>query len=373
VGNRQIELSWVCSSCSHRNLGRYQRCQQCDDPKDSSEQYEMPSDTKSAASVTDAELLRMATAGANWRCAYCGSDQRAFDGSCKQCGAGADQGKSTALPPPPTAATEVLTPWRQLFQWGWRQKLAVAIGILGVVLIAGYLWVHRERTYDATVGDVKWTHAITVERYAVWDRQGWRNEMPSAAFDIVSKGQQVHHYDQVLDGYTTEYYTVQTACGEDCTESAPTCHEVCTNNNNGFATCHDECSGGGRHCTTRYCNESRSRQVPRYRQEPRYAEAVAYKIWDWGDNRTVQATGNGTTGMRWPTEEARVGIGLSDGERERERRTATYDVTIRYDDSKKVTFGVPAGELNAFAVGTKHQLRVKDQRVIVDGRLVKQH
>lgn len=332
----------------------------------------MPAQTTSAASVTDPALLRMATAGANWRCAYCGSDQRAFDGSCKQCGAGAAEGTSTAAPQPLLKGNDViLTPWRELFHWGWRQKIAVAVVAVIAVIVAGYLWAHRERTYDATVAEVRWTHVITVERYAIWNRDGWRDSLPHDAFDVISKGQQIHHYDQVLDGYDTQHYTESVACGQDCTTTPQTCHEVCTNNNNGFASCNNVCSGGGTTCRPRYCQESRTRQVPRYRREPRYAEGVAYKIWDWGDHRTVQATGNQTTAMRWPTEEARIGEGLAERERERERRTATYVVMMRYgEDRTPLSFAVPPDQLRAFEVGTKHQLRIKDERVIIDGKLV---
>src|SRR3954471_7963181 len=94
AGVRHIEMTWRCSVCKTQNLGRFKNCQGCGKPKDGSEGYEMPDDPASAASVTDAALLRMATAGPDWRCAYCNSDQRASDGNCGQCGASA----STAVP-----------------------------------------------------------------------------------------------------------------------------------------------------------------------------------------------------------------------------------------------------------------------------------
>ena len=73
---RHIEMTWRCSACAAKNLGRHKVCQGCNHPKDGSERYEMPEDPSRAVSVTDADLLRMATAGPDWRCAYCGSDQR---------------------------------------------------------------------------------------------------------------------------------------------------------------------------------------------------------------------------------------------------------------------------------------------------------
>src|SRR5262245_44467042 len=94
MGNseRQIEMLWRCSSCQHKNLGRFKSCKSCGNPKDGSEEYEMPEDTANAATVTEADLLRMATAGPDWRCAYCGSDQRRLDMGCGNCGASAVEG-----------------------------------------------------------------------------------------------------------------------------------------------------------------------------------------------------------------------------------------------------------------------------------------
>jgi hypothetical protein len=63
---RHIEMTWRCRGSEHRNLGRIRVCTECRKPKDD-EPYEMPADTASAVTVTDADLLRMATAGPNWR------------------------------------------------------------------------------------------------------------------------------------------------------------------------------------------------------------------------------------------------------------------------------------------------------------------
>jgi hypothetical protein len=55
--SRQIEMTWRCTSCSAKNLGRFKVCQKCNSPKDGSEEYEMPEDPSKAASVTEASLL----------------------------------------------------------------------------------------------------------------------------------------------------------------------------------------------------------------------------------------------------------------------------------------------------------------------------
>jgi hypothetical protein len=86
MNERKIELTWVCTSCQHRNRGRDKVCAGCGDAKDASERFEMPGDTAAAASVTDPAVLAAARAGADWRCTFCRGDNRALDAVCKRCG-----------------------------------------------------------------------------------------------------------------------------------------------------------------------------------------------------------------------------------------------------------------------------------------------
>jgi len=377
-GSRQIEMTWRCSSCSQQNLGRHQACQACGDPKDKSEKYEMPGATASAPSVTDPALLRLATAGPNWRCAFCGSDQRRLDDTCGKCGASIHDATAPHPAAPHDATVEPTARRPRQFRWGqlWREVRAhkLAVGIVGgvVALIALLVirdaWVNRARDYPATVDAVQWQQTITVERYQIWQRESWRDDAPSDGFEVRSLGQRVHHYDDVLDGYDTQHYTARVACGQDCDDVPESCSESCSDNGNGFASCRTTCSGGGQRCSTRYCSEDRTRQVARYRKEARYAEAVAYRIWDWGDHRTVHAQGATVGDLRWPVAEAGVGAGLAPREQERERRSASYRVTLAYDGAARLTFEATLSDFAGFAPGTTHQLHLKRGRATVDGR-----
>ncbi len=387
---RHIEMTWRCSACDDKNLGRHKICQTCGHPKDGSEHYEMPEDPSRAVTVTDEDLLRMATAGPDWRCAYCGSDQRRDNGDCDNCGASALEGgdASDGEPAPPPVPVPVAAPPRRR----GNRKVVVGAGVLAAVA-AGFVWNDRRpRDYEARVASVAWEHVIEVERYAVREKEGFRENIPKDAFETKGIGKRVHHHEQVLDGYDTqrysvevpdgtrtESYTARVACGEDCTETPRTCREKCTSNQNGFATCREVCSGGGRRCKTRYCSEARTRQVPktrtewrtrqvpRYRQEPRHAEAFRWKVWEWAPERQVRAEGVEAAGLRWPDGGARAS-GLPKGEQERERRRARYTVTLRYDDDDDVTFQVATPEeLARFAVGTTHPLHREAGKMTVHG------
>ncbi|MCP3097320.1 hypothetical protein LZ198_00380 [Myxococcus sp. K15C18031901] len=394
MSERQIEMFWRCSSCDHRNLGRHMVCQHCKSAKDGSERYEMPEDTASAATVTDEALLRMALAGPNWRCAYCDSDQRALDGSCRNCGASVPP-----LPDPGPASAD--SPEGAESLWG---KLKRRRGCTALVLLVVFFGCccpclmnssgskTTEPTEQAaarngpewsrklTVREVSWAHTVTVDRYQLVDEEGFAEDRPAKALQVQSRGKRHHHDEQVLVGHETVYftesvqrgydsesYTEREACGEDCQTTPEKCKETCTSNRNGFATCKTTCTGGGRSCTTRYCSVRKTRKVPRYvderrsRQEPRYrteahsATWFGWKEWQWKFDRKVNATG-ATLETRWPTEaELRPVKPLAKGERERSERGGTYRVVLKDDAHPPVDYA-PATleEFQRFSPGSVH-------------------
>jgi hypothetical protein len=370
VSERQIELTWRCTSCGQRNLGRHLVCQSCGNPKDDSEAYEMPPDPSQVASVTDPRLLRQATAGANWRCAFCGSDSRAFDGSCAQCGATQREGAAVArrVSPEIAQARAGVVPRAPL--------LWIAFGLIAVLLLCGVgllvtarsrpapaLSLPSEPDYrdlDARVDVAHWKQSVTVERWAIRDKEGFEEQKPKDAFDVRPLGERVHHVDKVQQGTTTETYTEtvtemenetyseQDQCGQDCTTTPQSCHEECTNNNNGYATCHTVCSGGGQTCSPRYCTVQKTRMVPKPKQVertrtvpkmvdvPRMAAFFHWKQWDWGVDRSLSEQGEGFS-TRWPSDERiALGNGTKKGEKERERRDGEYAIDLVASDGTRV-------------------------------------
>lgn len=396
--SRQIEMTWRCTSCGAKTLGRFKKCQQCGNPKDGSEEYEMPDDPSKAASVTEASLLLMASAGPDWRCAYCGSDQRRTDKGCNSCGASALEGEEVPDAPVPVPVAQRGAPSQRRapppgpgFPWG-----RLLLGVVGLALTcmatgAAISWnKNRPREFEARVAGVKWERVISVSRYQAKGHEGFKENIPQGALAITSLGKREHHREDVLDhyeterysvqvpdGYRTESYTERVSCGQDCTSTPKSCSEKCTSNKNGFATCKTTCSGGGRSCTTKYCNErrtkqvpktrseSRTRQVPRYRSEPRYAEAFSWTSWEWLPARTVRASGTDVT-VRWP--DSKLNESLGEGEKEREDRRESYAVTIAYDEQSSFTF-TPADEdaFRKFPPGTKHTLHTEQGQFQLDG------
>lgn len=366
----QIEMLWRCSTCREENGGRHKECQGCGKPLEGEEFY-MPGDTSPEAAVTDPELVRQAKAGPDWECAYCRSSQRRDDGTCAQCGAsqkedGAGDGREpepprrrldSPAPSVPPVAAPAPRPWEDR-----RFRVGAAIAI-GASLVALCLWlVFRTRVVDVSVASVRWERRVLVERYHVCHREGWDRDPGS--FNERDLGKKVHHYDKVVDHYRTEHYTEQVACGQDCVTVPQTCRTTprsCTSNKNGFATCtggDTVCSGGGQRCSTRYCSEPRTREVPVYRDEPVYRTWWAWDVWAWDLNRTVMESGDDLSPF-WPSDE-KVALerGLGAGEKERRRGQEDYLVTFRDPDDSWRYSPRDEAEFRRFPVGSRHRIKV---------------
>ena len=94
--SRTVELKWNCRDCDQKGiLGRNKKCPSCGSPR---EKGEMKMDglgsssygadgRNKAATVTDSELLKLATARADWFCSHCGSGNIGNGDKCSSCSA----------------------------------------------------------------------------------------------------------------------------------------------------------------------------------------------------------------------------------------------------------------------------------------------
>lgn len=349
MNERKIELTWVCSSCQHRNRGRDKVCAGCGDAKDASERFEMPGNTAAAATVSDPALLAAARAGADWRCTFCRSDNRALDANCKRCGAarGATPHNTDHLRPPsggPGVQAAVGPPaaggWGAVAIGSSVVTAAIVVAALGVLTVVGAVAFSaaRPRTrapapdravVRATVTERSWEAELRESRFCLAPGEGFAEQQPADAVEVTAAGLRHHHDDRIEDGLETETYeedvpyqdvetyTEMVSCGEDCVDLPQTCSETCSDDGNGFATCSTTCSGGGRSCTPRTCpetrtrpvtrtrRETRTRQVPHFRVEPRDAPWFRWRAHQWQTSREVSH--HGTTEPLARPDEAELG------------------------------------------------------------------
>lgn len=390
--SRQIEMSWRCSRCETTNRGRDKVCVTCGDPKDPSERFEMPSDTRAAPTVTDPSLLRQANAGKDWLCRSCGANVSAIEDDCPQCGSRRAQAQPSSRParpkPPAKQGRSLLRMLLLVFVATTASLVSLAfVGVLSVP--AAVLIAQAPERVSVQVDRAHWTKTVTVERYALRQREGFAENKPANALSVESLGMHHHHNEQVVDHYEAEHYKERVsdgfdrepyqekvACGKTCVPSPKRCREVCKSNDNGFATCNDVCTGGEKRCTTRYCNETRYRQVPRYkmvdrtRKVPVYrtvsvaAERFGWKEWSWAPVRTLVEEGDGGS-TRWPAEEEiALGSGVGEGEQERAIRSESYEVSVRAADGR--SWPVTVADEATFArypLGSSHLATIEDGKV----------
>ena len=134
----------------------------------------------------------------------------------------------------------------------------------------------------------------------------------------------------------------QTCTPQACYTTTRTCYTTqrsCTSNRNGTANCSggdQVCTGGDRicpppSCVTKYCDESRTRTVDDYEDQPRYQDYYAWDAWDWGYNRTVRHAGVSLE-TNWPSDDE-LKAPLATGEQERTRREEEYHVVFSTKDT----------------------------------------
>lgn len=383
-----IEMLWTCHVCGQeKNRGLQRHCRNCGHPKGDKDEEFFPEDLSKAL---EGEDEAKAKAGPDWKCRYCDSLQSSLNKCCTECGVDpvtgskpwegktkeitenvetGDKAEKTDAPVTTTPSTPTETESDTKPLLAIAPRILGAFGIVFIFVLFGWL-LFRTKIVDARVASVHWEHRVLVERYQVFHHDGFDPE--PGAFHVMPQGQRFHHTDHVRVGSHTEHYSARVTCGQSCVDqacytTARNCYTTrrdCRSNKNGTATCTGGdrvCTGGDRvcpppKCTTKYCDEPRTRTVDDYEDQPRTREYYAWDAWDWTPNRTVRRTGAGFE-TNWPSDED-LKAPLADGEQERTRREEEYHVAFAgkgetYDYAPK-----DEGEFRRFAPGTSWRLKV---------------
>lgn len=187
VGERIIQMDWVCRYCRHRNPGlagedQGMRCAGCGHPKDV-EEYGMPGDTSAAESVTDPRLLELAGAGENRPCPACGSEVRALAPQCPSCGSVVPAAAIAreSRPPPASEDDDDDAPAPPREPRRSRRLPTVSLpALLGAVVFllalgAAALWFSEphKTVYTATIISIAWRRVEHLEERHVERATAW--------------------------------------------------------------------------------------------------------------------------------------------------------------------------------------------------------
>jgi hypothetical protein len=253
------------------------------------------------------------------------------------------------------------------FLAGLTRMQLVAGGVGTSFCLIGLLvwWLFHTRVVDVEVKSAHWERVIHVDRYAVHGHDGF--DPPSNAFEVNDLGQRVHHHDHVLVGHHDEHYTERVSCGQDCRQDCRTTPRNCTSNKNGSATCTGGDAVCSDVCTTKYCNEDRTRTVDDYEDQPRYREYYSWKAWEWAHERDAVVGGFFAKDVAWPTQDQhRIGEGLSAGQQERVAgREESFDVTFFGDSDTWTYHPKSVEEFAKLPLNSAHRIQVNHAGSIV--------
>jgi len=186
-----IPLIWECSSCNTQNPGPIKTCTACGAPQPDDVNF-IRVDQEKFNFIKDEALIRMAKAGPDIHCPYCGTRNLSTAKLCTNCGGELSRGgkarqtgkrvgtSAEAQVPRPTPAPTVTAPKKKLSRTG---MIIAAIAVFACIAIFIVVMLMMFRTDDltATVMDVSWERAIAIEAYTSVTKEGWEDEIPVGA------------------------------------------------------------------------------------------------------------------------------------------------------------------------------------------------
>lgn len=225
-----VNLIWTCPSCTTQNPGPIQSCTSCGAPQPADIQFEEVDQAKFVL-IKDEALIRMAKAGPDKHCPYCGTRNRSTDELCNECGADISTGallrkqgaKVGELQKPPSDES---IPKKKLSK-GCLIGLIIAAAIACIVSIVFIVKLLKSETLSARVTNVAWKRSVSIESYSSVEGRDWYDQIPEGAELISCSSEYRYTSDEPVASSTEtcgEPYTIDTGTGvgelvQDCTYS----------------------------------------------------------------------------------------------------------------------------------------------------------
>jgi hypothetical protein len=324
------EGKWKCPACGAVNLGRDMKCSGCGAVRGPNVMFFLEED---AAEVTDQGLLSTAEGGADWHCAFCGTDNRSGVAACRQCGAPREGMKSretgTVPASAPGAGSAGVAPSGAAPRGAAPAarkaptRIIAAVAAVVVLLAAAAFVLTRGKEATLTLRGGEWSREIRVERQESVRHEAWRDQVPSDA-RILRTWQAQRSTEKVLVG-TERVKTGTKDMG------------------NGF-----------------FSDVFEDRPV--YKENPVYGTRAEYEALEWKVIRAASAKGGIADAPTWPDP------ALAPGEREGARVESAV-LSFSSSDPKEagVAFtyaGAKPGDLASFSVGKDYPVVVRGDKVL---------
>lgn len=282
------EGAWDCPTCGQKGIpGSRKHCGGCGAPRGDDVVFYLP---EGAREVTEAEELRRANAGPDWKCPYCGGDNPGFNSHCSGCGSSQDGTESRAVrvqldkpaePPGPKGAN----------RFG---RLLAGCALLLLLFFVGCFLLTRTSEKSLQIQSMSWQRSIDVETFGMVVREGWQDkgEVPSNS-RVLSRNRQIREHRQIQTGTVSKTRTVS-----EKVQTGTKKVKVGTKDmGNGYFedVFEEQPVYESRQVQERY-------EEPVYRDEPVYDTKVRFEVEEWHKETQVTASGDDNL-PKWPAVE----------------------------------------------------------------------
>jgi predicted nucleic acid-binding Zn ribbon protein len=228
-----VPLIWKCPSCGTQNPGPIKACTGCGAPQPEDVKF-LRVDEEQFNFIKDEALIRMAKAGPDIHCPWCGTRNPSTAALCSKCGGELSQGgkprqagqtvqtaseaaaeAEKPQPPQPPASSGFKPPRKPMN----KKTIIIAVIVIAVLCLAGILLISSLNKTDeirATVTDVYWERSVMLESYQEVTASDWCDELPSSA-EILSSSQEYRYTSENPVANATEVcgdeYVVDTGTG----------------------------------------------------------------------------------------------------------------------------------------------------------------
>ncbi|MDB4278088.1 hypothetical protein N9917_00500 [Deltaproteobacteria bacterium] len=324
--SRIIELKWKCGECSTDGiLGRHKRCTSCGSPREKGEMNMRGLTTdrdgdgyNDAKTVTESELVSLATAGADWFCTHCDAGNRGDTERCEGlrgngCGAprygkaeedhpdealagghrdvvigddpwedgyspeefsGGEAWMAADTAPAPDTRQAVPKPKRhvepevdyaqQRRQAAERQKMMlIGGGIVAVFMLFGLIfWMFTTHEVEGTVSQMTWSQSTIRQHWTQTTTRKWKDETRQRQ-EVKPTNGSGERAGMVLDGACKEEHhhdqTYQCGTKQESYECGSNESYSATCSKSESYACGETCRDNGNGfatCSTKYCSRS---------------------------------------------------------------------------------------------------------------------
>lgn len=215
-----VPLIWECPYCETQNPGPIKTCTSCGAPQPDEVEF-LQVDEDKFNFIKDEALIRMAMAGPDIHCPYCGTRNPADAELCSNCGGEINvRGKvvretgnevktvteykhESQSAPVPTPAAPLSPSTRKKP----KPLATILLALGGLAIIAGCLifliMLLKTDSIEGTVTGVRWERSIAIEAFTNVTKDAWRDEIPNDA-EIITCSQRYRYTSEFPEANATE-------------------------------------------------------------------------------------------------------------------------------------------------------------------------